>query len=282
VTAAKRAPRVSLLRNIPNLPPEVREVADALVDTLGDDLRSLLWHGSFARGEPQPDSDHDLIIILRLIDDDILLRLRDLFRGRTNWSTFIQSEEELRQFPPDGRFQFHVGFAPLYGDFDPPPWTRDNILADLRSLTNEIRFNSRYRLIHNQPDNTPDEGQFADFELYRNLRMLRYGAKWAILALKAREVLDGRSYPVTRADLRARLNDADELAVLDIIERWQELRPRYEADITPLALQLDAFARRLVAQLPAQHQRNTKPATHGTPNRASAGELPVSKGRNKR
>lgn len=33
--------------------PEVREVADALIDTLGDDLRALLWHGSFARGEQE-------------------------------------------------------------------------------------------------------------------------------------------------------------------------------------------------------------------------------------
>ena len=111
------------------LPTEVREVADALIAALGEDLRALLWHGSFARGEPTPDSDHDLIIILKRINDDLLLRMQEVFRGRLNWSTFVQSEAELNQFPADGRFQFHFGFQKLYGDFDPPPWTRDNILA---------------------------------------------------------------------------------------------------------------------------------------------------------
>ncbi len=80
--------------------------------------------------------------------------------------------------------------------------------------------------------------------------MLGYAAKWAVLALRARELLQGRPYPVTRAELRTRLTDPDDLAVLEIVERWPELRRQYEADIAPLALQLDAFARRLVADLP--------------------------------
>ncbi|MDO8613825.1 MAG: nucleotidyltransferase domain-containing protein [Dehalococcoidia bacterium] len=232
------------------LPAEVREVADAIISTLGEDLRALLWHGSFARGEPGPESDHDLIIILRRIDDDVLLRLRDVFRGRGNWSTFVQSEDELQQFPDAGRLQFHFGLVPLYGEFEPPPWTRENVLADLRRLASDISFQCRYRLLHKQPDNTPAEGQFAAFQRFRNARMLWYAAKMAVLALKARELLLGRDYPETRADLRARLTDPDELAIVDLIERWPELRPRYEEEITPLALQLDAFARRLVESLP--------------------------------
>jgi hypothetical protein len=233
----------------PEVHPEVRQVADALVATLGDDLRALLWHGSFARGEANPNSDHDLIIILRRIDDDLLLRMQEVFRGRPNWSTFVQSEAELLQFPDDGRLQFHFGFQKLYGDFEPPPWTRENILAELRAFARSIRFECRYRLLHKQPEGSSTEGRFAAFQGYRNARMLGYAAKWAVLALRARELLEGRPYPVTRAELRARLSDPNELAVLEIVERWQELRPRYEEEIGPLALQLDAFARRLVAWL---------------------------------
>jgi hypothetical protein len=234
------------------LPAEVREVADALISTLGDDLRALLWHGSFARGEAGPESDHDLIIILRRVDDDVLMRLRDVFHGRGSWSTFVQSEAELHQFPADGRFQFHFGFQKLYGDFEPPPWTRENLLAELRALARGIRFECRYRLLHKQPDNAPAEGPFAAFQGYRNTRMLGYAAKWAVLALKARELLHGHGYPETREELRARLSDPDELAIVDLIERWPELRHRYEEEIAPLALQLDAFARRLVASLPKE------------------------------
>ena len=250
------------------LPAEVRAVADALISTLGEDLRALLWHGSFARGEPGPESDHDLIIILRRVDDDVLLRLRDVFRGRGNWSTFIQSEDELQQFPDAGRLQFHFGLVPLYGEFEPPPWTRENVLADLRRLASDISFQCRYRLLHKQLGNAHAETPFATFQAYRNARMLGYAAKWAVLALKARELLSGRPYPATREELRAHLSDTDELAVLDIVERWPELRPRYETDITPLALQLDAFARRLAAAIEQE-----------TGGQLSTREFPVSKGR---
>ncbi|HEU4759115.1 MAG TPA: nucleotidyltransferase domain-containing protein, partial [Dehalococcoidia bacterium] len=75
----KREPRTSVRGDDPPLPGEVRDAVDALTAALGDDLAALLWHGSFARGEAKADSDHDLIIILRRIDDDVLLRMRDVF-----------------------------------------------------------------------------------------------------------------------------------------------------------------------------------------------------------
>ena len=43
--------------------------------------------------------------------------------------------------------------------------------------------------------------------------------------------------------------EADDLAVIDIIDHWGQLRPRFEEDPTPLALQLDTFARKLVREL---------------------------------
>ncbi|MBI2912732.1 MAG: nucleotidyltransferase domain-containing protein [Chloroflexi bacterium] len=228
-----------------DLPAEVRQVADALIASLGDNLRALLWHGSWARGEAKPDSDHDLIIILKRIDDDALLRMQKVFRGRAEWSTFVQTEEELRQYPPDGRPQFHFGLVPLYGDFQPPPFTRDNLLADLRVLARDIRFECRYRLLHREPDYDEMEQHYRNFLRARNARMLRYAAKLAVLALKARELLLGRPYSLTREELRSRLADPDELAIVDIIDRWAELKPQYEQDTTPLALTLDAFARKL-------------------------------------
>ncbi len=237
------------MKSATEVPAAVRDAVDALIATLGDDLSAVLWHGSFARGEAQPDSDHDLIIILRRIDDEVLLRLQRVFRGRQNWSTFVQTEEELRQYPSDGRTQFHFGLIPLYGDFQPPPFTRDNLLADLRVLARDIRFQCRYRLLHKEPEYTELEEHYRNFLRARNARMLRYAAKWAVLCLQRRELLHGRSYPVTRAELRGRLTDPDDLAVVDIVDRWAELRPAYEEDLAPLALKLDAFARRLVAQL---------------------------------
>lgn len=233
------------------LPDEVREVVDSLIASVGDDLAAVYWHGSYARGEAKPDSDHDLIIVLKRADDGVLLGMAEVFRerGKEQWSTFVQTEEELRQYPLDGRLQFHYGLVPLYGKLEPPPVNREDLPNEIRVLARDIRFEARYRLLHAEPlySDMPEE-----FERARNARMLRYAAKLAVLALKAREMLDGREYPATREELRARLSDPDEIAVLDVLERWSELRAEYEADRRPLALLLDRVARKLVSELPAE------------------------------
>jgi predicted nucleotidyltransferase len=81
----------------PDLPDEVADVLDRLIASLADDLRAVYWHGSSARGEAKPWSDHDMIIVLR---------------GRKDWSTFVRTEDELRQYPSEGRPQWHFGLVP--------------------------------------------------------------------------------------------------------------------------------------------------------------------------
>src|SRR2546422_1473209 len=95
------APRGSIV-----VPQEVREVADELIEALGDDLAALLWHGSWARGEQTPESDHDLIVVLRRLNEDVLARMQAVFEDRPGWSTFIKTEEEIRNYPITGRLQF--------------------------------------------------------------------------------------------------------------------------------------------------------------------------------
>jgi hypothetical protein len=233
----------------PDLPPEVQDVLGRLIADLGDDLRAVFWHGSWARGEAKPWSDHDMIIVLRRLDDALLGELQDIFRGRKDWSTFVRTEDELRQYPSEGRPQFHFGLVRLYGDFEPPPLTRDNIIDELRILALNISFESRYRLFHSEPLYEEMEPHMPGFQRRRNARLLRYAAKLAILAIKARELLAGREYPVSSANLRQRLSDPDELWIVETVERWDEVQPQFEADPEPLALRLDAFARKLVAWL---------------------------------
>jgi predicted nucleotidyltransferase len=228
-----------------DLPEEERAVAVALIEALGDDLAALIWQGSWARGEANPESDHDLVVIMRRLDEGLIGRIASVFRDRTvKWSTFIKTEEEIRQYPAHGRLQFLHGVQLIHGDFEPPPVTRANLLEDMRHIANEVEHETRYRLVHRDLSTRPA------FETARDGRLLYYWSKVLLLALKARELLHGRKYPVTRTDLRARLSDADELALLDIIERWPELRPQYERDFTPLGLLMDRVVRKLVSELP--------------------------------
>jgi len=219
------------------VPRNVQQVVDECVARFGDDLQAALWHGSRARGEPTDASDDDLILIFERIDEAVLLALGDIFKERENWSTYVRSGEELRQLPLDRRLQFAHGFRVLHGRFEPLRPTRQELLAELRSLAEEITFQCRYRLIH----------KHADWP--RQVHMMHYMAKNAVLAMKARHMLHHGHFPETRAELLPLVQNPAEREVIDWVERWQELRPTFEADPAPLMLHLDAFARRLVESL---------------------------------
>ena len=143
--AATQKTKRSRIRSAVDLPAEVHEVVEALVAALGDDLTAVYWHGSEARAEAKPDSDHDLIIVVKRLHDDLLLRIQGAFLGRDNWSSFVQTEEELRQYPLTGRLQFHFGLVRVHGRIEAPPFSRENLIDDLRQLALDIRFECRYR-----------------------------------------------------------------------------------------------------------------------------------------
>lgn len=238
-----------MMSNLPrtelrDLPEEERAVAEALIAALGDDLTALAWQGSWARGEANAESDHDLFLVMRRLDEGLIWKITKAFAGRGHWSAYIKTEEELRQYPAHGRQQFYYGMSLLQGDFEQPPVTRENILADLRYFAVEIGHEARYRLVH---DGGPER---ASADAARHGRILYYRAKMALLAMKSRELLEGRQYPVTRAELRKRTTDPDELAIIDLVKRWPEVKADYERDFAPLGLLLDRFVRKLASELP--------------------------------
>ena len=229
-----------------DLPEEERAVAEALISALGDNLIALAWQGSWERGEANAESDHDLFLVLRRLDQGLIGELTKVFAGRHHWSAYIKTEEELRQYPAHGGQQFYHGMSLLHGDFEQPPVTRENVLADLRHFAVEIGHDARYRLVH---DRGPER---ASEDYSRHSRVLYYRAKEALVAMKSRELLPGRPYPVTRAKLRHRISGPDELAIIDLVEGWPEVKPQYESDFTLLAVLLDRFVRKLVSELPAE------------------------------
>ena len=208
------------------------------------------------RGEQTEESDHDLIVILKRVQDDTWDRMRAVFEGRGAWSTYVKTQEELRQYPAPGRLQFHYGHVCLYGDFVPPPVTREGLLQDLRRHAVDIGHEARYRLIHEGPDKVValDSSQIAARKR-RNARLFCYQAKIAVLAMKARELYRGASYPESRKELRSRLSDTTELTLIDAVGRWPDVKAGYEEDFLPLARLLDEFTRSLVRELDSEAPR---------------------------
>jgi hypothetical protein len=230
---------------IPDIPANVREVVNECVTRFGDNLACALWHGSRARGEPTAASDEDLILVFHRIGDDVLLGLREVFLRPHlhDWSTYTLAVDELRQYPRNNRLQFHYGFRAVHGELDPPPFTRNDLLADLRALATEIRSYCRHYFIHHDfPHPHPDT--------VRTARMMYYMAKNSVRAMQIRHLHRTGEFPLTRSELQDVVHDPEDAAIMDIVERWPELKPAYEKDPCPLILQLDAFARRLVESLP--------------------------------
>ncbi len=182
---------------------------------------------------------------MRRLDSDVLGRIGDVMAGRDGWSLFIKTEAELRQYPAHGRVQFRYGMTLVHGDFEQPPFEREHVLADIRALAIEIQHQSRMRLSERR-------GAVNEFLSERHASLMYYWTKMAVLTMKTRELLRGEDYPETRAELRTRTLDEDELAIIDVVERWAEVKADYSRDLTPLAELLDRFVRRLVSELPAE------------------------------
>lgn len=134
----------------PDIPANVREVVDECAARFGENLSCALWHGSRARGEPTAASDDDLILVFDRIDDGVLRALREMFLrpDRDDWSAYVLSLDELREFPRDGRLQFHYGYHLLHGQLDPPPVRPDDLLAELRAVARDIRSYCRHPFVH--------------------------------------------------------------------------------------------------------------------------------------
>ncbi|MCH8200602.1 MAG: hypothetical protein IIB85_01630, partial [Chloroflexi bacterium] len=133
---------------IADLPDEERGGGEALIAALGGDLAALAWQGSWTRGEQTAVSDHDFFLAMRRLDSDVLGRIGEVMDGRKDWSLFIKTEAELRQYPAHGRVQFRYGMTLVHGDFEQPPFEREHVLADRRYFAVEIGHDARYRLVH--------------------------------------------------------------------------------------------------------------------------------------
>jgi hypothetical protein len=218
------------------VPPQIEEVVRELASEHGENLRAVLWHGSRARGEAQAGSDEDLILLFHEVDDGVLLRLRHTFleAGRIGWSTYILSDAEYRQVPADRRNYFAIGSRLLYGEFEFVQLSQADLLAHLRSRCREILYQCRDRLINKK----------------HALPTIHRMAKFAVFLTKIRHLYLHGTYPLTRAELLDVVDDQEARQIIEWVERWDDVPPQLEDDITPLILTIDSYVRRLVASLP--------------------------------
>jgi hypothetical protein len=217
------------------VPTELERLASLCAGRFGDNLRAVLWHGSRARGEAGPDSDDDLVIRFRAVDDAVLHGLREVFQsvpGR--WSSYPISDPELAQLPGSQRCRLAFGHRAVYGEADPIEPSREDTVDFLRWHAVPVYERCRDRLINQASSRAT---------AYRM-------AKVAVFALSGRQFYHHGHYPLTRAELLPLIEDSDERAIVGWVDRWPEIAAQLERDLTPVFLHLDRFARGLLASLP--------------------------------
>ena len=75
-------------------------------------LAALLWHGSWARGEQTPESDHDMIVVLKR--NNWTMRCYAHADGVRRAARMVDVRQDgggAAAVPADGRLQFHYGIS---------------------------------------------------------------------------------------------------------------------------------------------------------------------------
>jgi hypothetical protein len=216
-----------------------RRFLEALRDEFGSDLILLIHHGSRAVGDHKPESDYDLIVGLKAVGSDHLLRLREVLRSSESFEKvqcFVVSELDLEQFICTHRHQLHFARKLLYGGVPFGPPTKEQEVEEIRRHCDEVGHAARHYILF---PHTPEH-------IYSRCRMF---SKMALVCLRVWVSLKMGTYPVTRRELRAALSDPADIEIIDIVEDYDALEDKVREHPDWLPLVLHEFSQRTLANL---------------------------------
>ncbi|TPF96755.1 hypothetical protein EP30_06165 [Bifidobacterium sp. UTCIF-39] len=130
------------------------QVVAALCDAFGDSLRCVGLQGSYLRGEANPDSSIDLLVILNDMDIDDLSTLRRVIRDLPYGERvvmFASGRRQLAHWPMYELFQFAQGTETWYGSLEnnlPSMEPRDTVLGAQASLASLYHLTNNAFLRH--------------------------------------------------------------------------------------------------------------------------------------
>ncbi|OZG57145.1 nucleotidyltransferase domain-containing protein [Bifidobacterium tissieri] len=130
------------------------QVVAALCDAFGDSLRCVGLQGSYLRGEANPDSGIDLLVILNDMDIDDLSTLRRVIRDLPYGERvvmFASGRRQLAHWPMYELFQFAQGTETWYGSLEnnlPSMEPRDTVLGAQASLASLYHLTNNAFLRH--------------------------------------------------------------------------------------------------------------------------------------
>jgi len=216
-----------------NLDLILRKFKNRAIAALGENLVCLLHHGSRAKGEAHPESDYDVIVIVKEIDESVLKAMQKLFERNPHFSSYVLSVRDLETMPKAHLLEF-VYAKPLYGKFKVEPPTSEDVRQYLSFSRREELSMIRHFLLHPHP---PE----------RKAKYIYYGLKFVYVYLSFLVFIESAKLPPTRKETKAYFKQKRSsplgVRLLQILDNWKVHRDKVAKDPDRYLFMLECFFR---------------------------------------
>ena len=218
------------------------EFVARLRGAFGERLVFVGHDGSWARGEADPDSDIDTMVVVDRIEADDLATFRAVVaampEGGRLASGLFNSVAELQARSPSEMMQYFYGCEVLHGSaegFVPKPGA-DDLMADVRfkALTNLMH--ARHYLLY-------------PHDLAKKVHSLRYAFKESFYAVQEWLLARKGTFYARKDDLLPALTDPDDRAVVQVARDWRKTEADRTARPLPYVELLERWSRGMLERL---------------------------------
>lgn len=211
----------------------LRKFKNDAIASLGDNLVCLLHHGSRAKGEAHAESDYDVIIIVKKVDQKVLKALQSLFERNPRFSSYLLSLNDIGTLPRANLLQF-VYAKPLYMEFSVGVPTQEEVRQYICHSRRDWLDTLRHNLLFPHP-------------LDRKARLVYYMLKNVYIYLSYHAFCESRKFPSTRKQtieyLEKRKEFSSGVKLLQILDDWNAHKDRVAKNPDRYLFMLERFFR---------------------------------------
>lgn len=203
------------------------------IATLGSNLICLLHHGSRAKGEAYPESDYDVIVIVKNVNEKVLKTFRSLLGRYPRFSTYFLSLNDVETLPKAHLLEF-MYTRPLYGKISISPPTPEEVRQYISHCRRGWLDTLRHTLLFTHP-------------LDRKARSAYYLLKSVYIYLSYLAFCESGKLPPTRkqtiAYFQKRKDYSYGVKLLKILDNWSIHKDKVAKDPDRYLFWLERFFR---------------------------------------
>jgi len=214
-----------------------------LKDRFGERLVFVGHIGSWARGEPNPESDIDCLVVLDKINENDISTLRNIFQGMSDSESkaggILVSCEELDGTPAFHLVQlFYHGCKTFYGSIEgrlTAPSIKDYI-TDIRLKACDNLHTARHHLLFSR-------------DLSNSVLGLKFNFYNCFFALQNWLLVTRGEFVARKKDISDYLDDPDDAEVVRVARDWYKLTDDLTAHAQRYVELLERWSRKMLKKL---------------------------------